>query len=671
MQTSGRNPLEAGGRTGAVSRAKTRIMQKTVALATLLISLVWLLGCNGNPDPSYVSPTSNNPAPGVTLQAIQITPSTSLISIAESRQLTATGVYSDGGTTDLTSQVAWRASSAPSTTNFVSINPGGMATGRAIGATVITATFGGVVGVIQLTVETNGFTSGTIGILDVPYKSSVVDAAYVPQQTLIQGAYAVQEVNLDADQFSSVLPVPLALLASIPMPAGFVPNATAASQSSSLVAVTSYTSPNVQIIDASNLSTDLNNNTVIATYTAPLSQKVTFNGVQCMICAIVVNPLNDQLLLSTAQGYYEMNLTTGAFTALSFTPPALPAPSFSLDPTATNPYILSPNPTTGEVQILNLTTKVATVGVSGLTAPAAAAIDLTTSNAAIVDAGTNALSLVDLTNAQSPVFMPVAGIGVCGQPALQNMVAMGVSANAVVQNIAHTLFTSQTSGNCVGFESPWPISGNPLDPSLIYYGYGPMPNTPDNKPFVNGKDPNVIAAFNSVYDKNNYGLLMDANQQWIAKIKLSAVISAAGISPGNSTLTLPSGTPILPELLTAVPDQLSAPDIVFLPSPSTAVTLSVTNISFGSLGVGTASPASPVNLADIGLQIISPQISVQGANAGDFLATSNCSNLLQPRTSCAINVTFTPTAKGSRSATLTVSYGGTSPLTVPLSGTGT
>ena len=201
------------------------------------------------------------------------------------------------------------------------MNSTGIATGMAIGATVITATAGPVTGLIDLTVETNGFTSGTTAILSVPYKTTIVDAAYLPQQTLIQGAYAVQEVNLDADQFSSVLPVPVALLASVPMPPGFIPDAAAASQSSYLVAVTSYTSPNVQIIDASNLSTDLTNNTVISTFTAPVTQKVTLNGVTCMICAAVVNPVTNQLLLSTAQGFYTMDLVSGNFTALPFTQP--------------------------------------------------------------------------------------------------------------------------------------------------------------------------------------------------------------------------------------------------------------------------------------------------------------------------------------------------------------
>ena len=666
MQTSGRNPLKSGA-----GRSRTRVIHEILVFAVLTAGLALLQGCNGNADPAYGKPTANNPTVGVTLQAIQIAPTTSLISIAEQRQLTAIGVYSDGSTSDLTSQVTWSAQSTPSTMNFVSINPSGMATGRAIGATVITATLGGVVGVIQLTVETNGFTSGTIGILEIPLKSTVVDAAYLPQQTKIQGAYAVQEVNLDADQFSSVLPVPLALLASIPMPAGFIPNATAASQTSSLVAVISYSSPDVQIIDASNISSDLTNNSVIATFTAPVTQSVTFSGIQCMVCAAVVNPSNNQLLLSTAQGYYEMNLSTGTFTALSFTPSALPAPSFSLNPTAINPYILSPNPTAGELQTLNLTTKVATADTSGLASPGAAAIDLTTSFAAIVDSGTNAQSLVDLSSAQNPVFTPVPGIGVCGQPALMNMVAMGVSANAVIENIAHTLFTSQTSGNCVGF-AYWPTVGNPLQSSQILYGYGPMPNTPDNKPFVNGNDPNAIAAINSVYDKNNYGLLVDANQQWLAKIKLSAVLSNAGIGPGDpGSEPLPGGEVILPYFLTAAANQeTGVPDIVFLPSPSIAVTVSVTNINFGSLSVGTPSPESPVTLADIGLAIVSPQISVQGADAGDFLATSNCGDTLQPHSSCAIDVIFTPSATGSRTATLTVSYGAAIPLTVALSGTG-
>ena len=663
------------------ARFRAGIVRHILIVAAIAAATSVLQGCSGSAHPAFFNPTPNSPGPGVTLEAIQITPATALIGLAEHRQLTALGVYNNGTVQDVTSQVTWSASSTPSTTNFVSVNSTGIATGMAIGATVITATAGPVTGLIDLTVETNGFTSGTTAILSVPYKTTIVDAAYLPQQTLIQGAYAVQEVNLDADQFSSVLPVPVALLASVPMPPGFIPNAAAASQSSYLVAVISYTSPNVQIIDASNLSTDLTNNTVISTFTAPVTQKVTLNGVTCMICAAVVNPVTNQLLLSTAQGFYTMDLVSGNFTALPFTPAPVPVENFTLNPIVTNPYILAPDPATGNLQILNLTTSAVTTVSSGLTAPGAVALDLITDYAAIVDADTNNQSLLTLTDPQSPLFGVASGIGVCAPPAPQNMnmVALGVSQNPSASAAAHTLFTSQTAGSCVGFEI-WPPpseSGAPLgqlQPSLVSYGYGPLSNTPDGNTFVNGSDPNAIATFNSVVDKKNYGLLIDgnpqANQQWIAKINFGNLLS--NFSSDLSGIFLPAGFAIPATGLCATAGNgcIVPLSVVFLPTPSTALTVSVNNINFGTVSVGTLGAPIPATLSDIGALPLSPVISLQGANAGDFSAGNNCSNLLQPQSSCSIVASFTPTAKGSRSAILSVGYGGASPQTILLSGTG-
>jgi hypothetical protein len=663
MQKSGRSPIQS--ESGAARKGRA---SKSLVLFFVAAVIGLLQGCGGSSAPNYPPPTTLNPAPGVTLQKIQILPATSIILLAESRQLTAMGVYSDGGSVDITADVTWSASSAPSTTNYVSVDANGIATAAGVGATVISATVGPVTGLVQLSVTTNGFSSGTVAILSVLSKTTEIDVAYLPQQTLIQGAYAVQEVNLDADQFSSVLPVPVALKASIPMPVGFVPNATVASQSSSLVAVISYSSPDIQIIDASNDPTDLANNTVIATFTAPVSQQATFNGITCMICAAVVNPLNNQLMLSTAQGYYTMDLKSGKFTAVPFAPAPAASPSFSLNPAVASPYLVSASPAAGGVQILDLKTNAVTTSSNVSPAPNAVAIDLLTNYAAVADGSTNDRTLANLVDPQNPQITAVSNLGVCaGGPAFLNMVAMGVSANAVASNTVHTLFSSQTMGSCVGFEI-WPNQNStPLDPSQIFYGYGPMPATPDGNPFVNGNDPNAITTFTSVVDKKNYGVLVNADQQWIAKINFGTVISLGGIGPGTSQ-PLPGGTPLSTIALSA---GIGGDSIVFLPTPSTSFTLSSTSINFGNVAVGTPSPQITVTLANIGAGLLVPQVAVQGANPGDFTLINNCSFSLLPQTNCAINVTFTPTGTGARSAVLSVTSSGLSPQSVPLSGTGT
>jgi Abnormal spindle-like microcephaly-assoc'd, ASPM-SPD-2-Hydin len=647
-----------------------------VKLATVVAVTALLQACGGSGN-NFIAPTTNNPAPGVSLAAITITPATSLIGLAETRQLIATGVYSNGSRSDITSQVTWAASSAPSKTNFVSVSSSGVATGMAIGPAVITATLGPVVGVLRLITETNGFAANTIAILSVPYKTnSIVDAAYLPRsQTMIQGSYAVQEVNLDADSFSTVLPVQVALLATIPMPSGFVPNATAASQPSLLVAVVSYSSPDVLIIDASNQSSDLTNNTVIATFKSPVSQTATINGIRCMICAAVVDPTTNLLILSTAQGYYTMDLGNGMFTLLPLTPAPAPAANFSLDPILTSPYILSATPLTGELQTLNLSTHAVATVSSGLTAPGSTAIDLVTNYATVVDAATNNQSLADLTNPLSPQFTLVPNVGLCpGIPTLMNMASLGVGASAVIGQSPHILFSSQTSGNCIGLQS-WPSADStPLEPANIQYYFGNMPTTPDGKDFVNGSDPNTIATFNDVYNGGQYGLLVNGNQQWVAKINFNVISSIITSAP------LPAGEPIegngglLCSAINASCPTLSAINIFYLPTPASVVALSQNNINFGNQATGTSSAQNLIILSNTGANPLTISgIAVTGNNAGDFAEVDTCHGIvLLTQTTCSINVTFTPAAAGAASAVLSITdNGGASPQSVQLSGTGT
>lgn len=663
MRTFGMNPL----------RRKTKTTGQILALAIVGAAAALLQGCGGN---HYVASTPSNPTPGVSLAAIKITPATSLIGLAENRQLMATGVYSDGGQVDITSQVTWAASSAPSTTNLVSVSSKGVATGVAIGPAVITATVGSVVGVLDLVGETNGFTSNTTAVLSIPFKTSIVDAAYLPQsQNTIQGSYAVQEINLDADAFSGVLPVQVALLATIPMPSGFVPNVTAASQSSMRVAVISYSSADVQVVDASNQPDDPTNNFVIATFTAPVSQTATINGIQCMICAAVVDPSTNLLVLSTAQGYYAMNLVTGTFAPIAFAPAPAPSANFALNPIAANPYILSASPTAGEVQTLNLTTNAVASVSSGLSAPGSTAIDLVTSYGTVLDAAINNQSLADLTNPLSPQLTLVPNVGLCpGSPTLMNMAALGVSASAVVSQASHLLFTSQTGANCIGFQSLPGSDSTPLQAANVQYSFGNMPPTPDGNAFVNGSDPNAIATFNDVFNKGQYALLVDANQQWVAKINLALVLNV-----GNPA-QLPAGEPILgngtvlcSEINVSCPSTSSI-NIFYLPTPPSVVALSQNIVIFGNQATGTSSAQDLITVTNTGLNpLFISSIAITGTNAGDFGEFDSCGGApLLSQAKCTINVTFTPASAGAASAVLSITdNGGASPQTVQLSGTGT
>src|SRR5205807_692059 len=96
---------------------------------------------------------------------------------------------------------------------------------------------------------------------------------------------------------------------------------------------------------------------------------------------------------------------------------------------------------------------------------------------------------------------------------------------------------------------------------------------------------------------------------------------------------------------------------------------------FGNQNVGTTSAAQVVTLSNpTATALTITSIGFTGTNPGDFGQTNNCP--LSPSTlaangSCTINVTFTPTATGSRSATLTVTDNASNnPQTAGVSGTG-
>jgi hypothetical protein len=107
-------------------------------------------------------------------------------------------------------------------------------------------------------------------------------------------------------------------------------------------------------------------------------------------------------------------------------------------------------------------------------------------------------------------------------------------------------------------------------------------------------------------------------------------------------------------------------------APAPAVTLSPTSLTFAARNVGTTSPAQDVTLSNTGTaQLTINSIGITGANASDYAQTNTCPSTLAVGANCTIAVTFTPTASGSRTASVSVfSDAPGSPHTVGLSGTG-
>ena len=99
-----------------------------------------------------------------------------------------------------------------------------------------------------------------------------------------------------------------------------------------------------------------------------------------------------------------------------------------------------------------------------------------------------------------------------------------------------------------------------------------------------------------------------------------------------------------------------------------AVSLSPTSLAFFGQVLGTSSPAQRVSLTNTG----NASLTITGIVAsGDFTQTNSCSAPVAPSASCAINVTFTPTAGGAAAGAITITDNASgSPQSVALSGAG-
>jgi hypothetical protein len=108
------------------------------------------------------------------------------------------------------------------------------------------------------------------------------------------------------------------------------------------------------------------------------------------------------------------------------------------------------------------------------------------------------------------------------------------------------------------------------------------------------------------------------------------------------------------------------------PPPAPGVSLSPSSLTFSSQNLGTTSATQAVTLTNTGNATLSvTSIALTGADSGDFAQTNTCGSSVSAGANCQINVTFSPTAIGTRTGSVTITDNATgSPQTVSLTGTG-
>jgi len=169
-----------------------------------------------------------------------------------------------------------------------------------------------------------------------------------------------------------------------------------------------------------------------------------------------------------------------------------------------------------------------------------------------------------------------------------------------------------------------------------------------------GVEPRAITSIVTKGDfsqTNKCGKILAAGAN--CKITVVFTPTVAGTRAGN--LAIYSGDDGSPRILTLVGD-------------STGVDLVPASVPFGDEKVGITSAAKTVALTNVNS---APMVIGSMLVTGDFFVNSNCPSSLAPSGSCTLSITFKPTVTGARTGSVTINDSdGSSPQTIPLSGTG-
>jgi hypothetical protein len=142
-------------------------------------------------------------------------------------------------------------------------------------------------------------------------------------------------------------------------------------------------------------------------------------------------------------------------------------------------------------------------------------------------------------------------------------------------------------------------------------------------------------------------------------ISVSFAPSAAGSRSATLTISSSAGTSTVG--LSGTGNPAATPGVLSLPGP----------FAFAAQTVATAGAAHAFSLTNTGGTAVTIS-SVASSNAAEFAVSgSTCAGSIAPAASCTFNVTFTPSATGARSASISVTSSGTgSPQAISVTGTG-
>ncbi|MGO8790036.1 MAG: beta strand repeat-containing protein [Terriglobia bacterium] len=243
-----------------------------------------------------------------------------------------------------------------------------------------------------------------------------------------------------------------------------------------------------------------------------------------------------------------------------------------------------------------------------------------------------------------------------------------IGSRAASLNITDNSNNVAASVQSVGLTGTGASASVSLSPSSVAFGNQPVGVASASQSVTLTNTGNASLTLTSIS-------VTGTNSGDFAQINACGTSLAANGSCAISVTFTPAASGSRSASISITDNATGSPQSVTLTGTGTAsgVSLSPTSLTFGSQSVGVASTSQSVTLTNTGnASLTLTSISVTGTNAGDFAQTNTCGTSVAANGSCAISVTFTPAASGSRSASISIADNATSgsPQTVSLTGTG-
>ena len=383
---------------------------------------------------------------------------------------------------------------------------------------------------------------GSTGIVPISRNGIVIDKAYIAVPS--SGAIAV----LNADASASTPP-----LTDISMPAGYSPTATAANPVSLQVFVISYTSPIVVLIDAQSDS-------VMGTITLPVKDNQGFSGGACTVCGVVADPVANQAIFDTADGYFVFDVKSNQIVQ-SISDHT--AENFGYNPFTRqllNPFYGAPffSPVHG-VDVIDLgANSVSPIGniPSTVFKPDSAALDYTTNVAVVANEAeaipTGVLAFLNLEGATSTGAQVNVPLATYTFPDATNFCSGGSDSSEwtmlAIDAATHLLFFANEFSDCAGVLNLPPVGSDGVPQAASTVRFGELPTSPDGQAWANSLDPHGTAVFVSVVDGHSYGFLIRRDAHYVARIDLQRLFEAQVLTGTQNVVDLHSIVVFLPTL---------------------------------------------------------------------------------------------------------------------------